>query len=108
MDKSDHKLEPFIPFGLGQWMFTFSHKRKLEDNAYIHEFDHIIIDAQSRDRAIAGLVARRFTFADEIALINNKLSAQTGADEEYNSYMLYREECKSLADLSISGHEEVE
>jgi len=90
-------------------MFTYAHRLTVEPDGHeSHEFEHITIDAPTRDRAIAGLVARRFTLADEIALINNKLSAQPGADSEYDSYMSYRAECHAIADASIAGYEAAE
>lgn len=109
MDKSDQKLDAFVDLLNGLFMFTYNHHLVIEPDGHeSHEFNHITIDAPTRERAVAGLVALRFTLADEIALINNKLSGHQGADEEYNAYMAYRDECKLTADRSIEGYEAVE
>ena len=109
MEQSDYRIESFVALNNGLYMFTYDHCLGIsQDGHELHKFNYITIDSPGRDRAIAGMVALRFTYADEIALINNKLSAKENAEEEYAAYLAYRDECKLIVDKSLQGYEETE
>lgn len=109
MEQSDYRIDSFVDLKNGSYMFTYDHCLSINlDGHKLHKFNYITVDSPTRDKAIAGMVALRFTYADEIALINNKLSEKEGSDDEYGAYLAYRDECKLTVDKSLQGHEEVE
>ena len=89
-------------------MFTFNHLQKNEDDKVVHYFDFVNITTPTRSAAIAALISLRNSIDDEIALINNKLINAENSENEYSSYIAYREEVKLIVDKSLSGYEAVE
>jgi len=99
---SDTPTPAFTDLRSGKFLFAYNRETVTVEGEEKYQFDAIEVDKPDRDVVIAALLAQRYSLADEIALINNKLSSAPGCDEEYGAYLQFRAETKSIVDTSIA------
>jgi hypothetical protein len=100
---SDAPMPVFTNLKNGKFLFTYNRLTEIVDTIAVHQFDAIEIDKPDRDSAISALITNRYSIADEIALINNRLSGGSTELAEYESYHQFRIDIKNTVDLSIAN-----
>jgi oligoendopeptidase F len=102
-NSSDAPMPTFTDLKNGKFLFAYDRETVIIEGKEQYQFDSVETDRPERDAAISALIALKYSIADEIALINNRLSGGATELAEYETYRQFREEVKNKVDLSIAN-----
>jgi hypothetical protein len=82
----------------GRTLYSYDVVEVVENELISFRYKTLTVNGPvNRDKLIRALVSEKYSLEDEIALINNYLTAPAMHEQEYNQYQIYRNTCKTIA-----------
>lgn len=102
--KAQSAINPPSYENLGnRFRLNFNVQEKVdEDEEMFFEFETLEVPEIKKSAIVAGLIRRKYSIDDEIALINNHEIDKTTYSVDYQEYQDYRVECKTIANDYIN------